>query len=139
MNDETPKQQFLKAFEEATVPAAGKEGLRQRGQAQIEVLGECDTGFRLGENEVYLNTFRALEQRQGIGRDGMAFLNDLADKFNVDIVLHAVGMDKDSPSDYDIAQFYKACGYMRCGANNEMFRASATRDVIGPKPAPTTL
>lgn len=137
MNIATPKQLFLKSFEEATAPAAGKEGLRQRGQAQFEVLADTDTGFKVGETEVYLNTFRVAEQRQGIGREGMAFLHDLADKFNIDVVLHAAGMDDDSPPDYEIVQFYKACGYKKCGPNNEMFRPAAKQDETVPNPAPT--
>lgn len=140
MNIRTPKQQFLMAFQEATVPAEGKEGLRQRGQAQFEVLAETDTGFTVGDNEVYLNTFRVAKQRGGIGREGMAFLNDLADKFNIDVVLHAAGMDDDSPSDYEIVQFYKACGYKKCGPNNEMFRSAARQEggqEIPPPPSPS--
>lgn len=123
----TAKQQFLKAFEQATELERGGV-FRVRGGVKFEVLAEVGTGFKIGENEVYLNSLRALEQRKGMGREAMGFLTSLADRFNVDIVLHACGLDDDSPSDYALRQFYRQFGFVKCGSNNAMVRMAASQN-----------
>lgn len=115
------KQRFLSAFKEATIPVVGKP-TRLLGDATIELVGEVDTGFKLGQNEVYLSDLRAAEMRKGTGTETMKFLAGLADKFNVDIVLHASGTTDDGPSDYKLREFYRGFGFVRSGSNGEMVR-----------------
>jgi len=117
----TSKKRFLSAFHDASIPVLGKDQ-RILGDATVELLGEVDTGFKLGQNEVYLSDIRAAQMRQGTGTETMKFLAGLADKFNVDIVLHACGTTDESPSDYKLREFYRRFGFERCGSNGEMVR-----------------
>ncbi len=121
-NAASPKAGFLQAFLDATEEVPGKPEARQRGSVQIELISE-DDDLRLSGTEVYLNSIKANEIKKGAGTEAMQFLSKLADTFNVDIVLHAMGMDDDSPSDYKLVQFYKGFGFFKVGSNNMMSRS----------------
>lgn len=128
------KDQFLEAYKAATIPVLGKEQ-RLLGDARIELVGETDTGFKLADNEVYLSDLRVETMQQGIGTKTMQFLSTLADRFNVDIVLHAMGTTDEGPADWKLKDFYKGFGFKKVGPNNEMYRPAGAETAVA-EPAP---
>ena len=109
MSEKTPKEAFLVAFHEATYPAQGSGTSRLWGNVEFKILP--DGGHLANEDdEVYLDTMKALMPEQGKGTKAIQFLCDLADQHGVAVALHAIptqnGMQRSR-----LTAFYKKVGF----------------------------
>lgn len=117
------QQNLLQAFEAATSDAGGGYRLLN-GNVLVSMHAVTGTALKIDDREVYLHDIRACEMHRGYGTQAMKFLTALADKHDIDMVLHASPSAEgdDAPDSYTLIQFYKDFGFFKSGSNNLMAR-----------------
>jgi hypothetical protein len=119
------REEFLEAFRHAT--AATNDPLSRTFNSCVlfNVNLNGPLGLRLRDCEVHLDLVRATPMGNGHGTKAMTFLTQLADRYEIDIILQAAppdAQDDDAPTVSKLISFYNGFGFKICGPENMMIR-----------------
>lgn len=100
---------------------------RRDGKAHVVLDVQGSLNLKLDEHEAYIANLEVLpnDRRAGHAKQALSRLTTLAEKHGIDLVLHASPMDTEAMNEWELIDFYKKHGFIKCGSrSDEMFRPS---------------